>query len=440
MPINPRLRRDQSQRKGYRCLQLPRFLIAFVVLSSAWSAIGRSFDPYKTLGVSRTASPDELKKRYRKLCLKYHPDKNVSKSAKERELAEKRFKQVQAAYDMIENGSSPRYHPDADNSWSPPRHQQYADNNRSSGRSGSTPTADDIFRRRFGNFDNVNFFTFEPGKPGRNYFGPRGSRRFGTGSPFSAYYDTGTRFQSPFFASDSTLKPSDFKSLYVQSVKVPLEVLYKGDPSYRFKLRESIYTRYQASIRGKMIFFSLYQGIFAMLPILRMRNRLLAYVAAIFVIHSTTPKPTRTYYSKPLLKGAKGGETSVSFVDNQIEIEFQIEEGEHPVYRRRGNDLYTDLSITSAEAKNGCTKRLRALDTTEDDIEITIPRGKYRYEKQMKNRRHLETHSSHKTIKIRNRGWPIRVSNENNRNHSDEYRYGHLFVVITVQKPSSKQR
>lgn len=56
-------------------------------------------DPYQVLGVTRGASDEEIKKAYRTLSRKYHPDANVNNPNKEQ--AEERFKQVQQAYDQI---------------------------------------------------------------------------------------------------------------------------------------------------------------------------------------------------------------------------------------------------------------------------------------------------------------------------------------------------
>ena len=56
-------------------------------------------DPYQVLGVTPGASDDEIKKAYRTLSRKYHPDANVNNPNKE--AAEEKFKEVQQAYDRI---------------------------------------------------------------------------------------------------------------------------------------------------------------------------------------------------------------------------------------------------------------------------------------------------------------------------------------------------
>lgn len=56
-------------------------------------------DPYQVLGVSRDASEEEIKKAYRALSRKYHPDANVNNPNKD--AAEEKFKEIQQAYQRI---------------------------------------------------------------------------------------------------------------------------------------------------------------------------------------------------------------------------------------------------------------------------------------------------------------------------------------------------
>src|SRR5438552_9505951 len=53
-------------------------------------------DPYETLGISKSASAEEITKAYRKLARQFHPDRNPGDKE-----AEAKFKEVQNAYDIL---------------------------------------------------------------------------------------------------------------------------------------------------------------------------------------------------------------------------------------------------------------------------------------------------------------------------------------------------
>jgi molecular chaperone DnaJ len=83
---------------------------------------------YDALGVAKNASPDEIKKAYRKLARQYHPDKNAGDKE-----AEERFKEVQTAYDVLSDAE---------------KRKQYDRYGAQSGRAGAAGANVD-----FGNFD-----------------------------------------------------------------------------------------------------------------------------------------------------------------------------------------------------------------------------------------------------------------------------------------------
>ncbi len=59
---------------------------------------GEIDDPYRVLGLSRTATPDELKRAYRRLVKAWHPDRHASSPDTQRREADRRFKLINAAY------------------------------------------------------------------------------------------------------------------------------------------------------------------------------------------------------------------------------------------------------------------------------------------------------------------------------------------------------
>ncbi|HET6224990.1 MAG TPA: J domain-containing protein [Bacteroidia bacterium] len=114
-------------------------------------------DYYKILGVSKTATTDEIKKAYRKLAVKYHPDKNQGNKA-----AEEKFKEANEANDVLSDPEKRKKYDELGENWkyyqnggNPPPHngfntggrqQQYYSSDESDGESFS-----DFFESIFGN-------------------------------------------------------------------------------------------------------------------------------------------------------------------------------------------------------------------------------------------------------------------------------------------------
>src|SRR5213082_1295444 len=112
-------------------------------------------DYYKALGVDKKAGADEIKKAYRKLARRYHPDHNPDDKA-----AEARFKEVSQAYDVLGD---------------PEKRKQYD--------SGSGAFATGGPGGGFGGFGNFDFDASSMGDILSNLFGGAGGGRRARGRP-----------------------------------------------------------------------------------------------------------------------------------------------------------------------------------------------------------------------------------------------------------------
>ena len=84
-------------------------------------------DPYEILGVERTASPEDIKKAYRKLAVKHHPDKGGD---------QEKFKEISAAYEILSDAEKKN------------NYDQFGDAQGPQG--GGMPDMNDIFKNFFG--------------------------------------------------------------------------------------------------------------------------------------------------------------------------------------------------------------------------------------------------------------------------------------------------
>ena len=89
-------------------------------------------DLYSVLGVSKTATAEEIKKAYRNLAFKYHPDRNPGDKA-----AEEKFKQISAAYSVLGDETKRRQYDSYGNYAENSRSSTYGSQNSSSNQYGS---------------------------------------------------------------------------------------------------------------------------------------------------------------------------------------------------------------------------------------------------------------------------------------------------------------
>lgn len=134
-------------------------------------------DYYELLGVHQNASDSEIKKAFRKLAVKYHPDKN-----RDDKVAEEKFKEINEAYEVISD---------------PQKRATYDQFGHSMGGQGGAGFSDSGFSGGFGDVFEDMFGDFFGGGGGRRSSGQRGS---------DLRYNMNISFEEAAFGKETTIK------------------------------------------------------------------------------------------------------------------------------------------------------------------------------------------------------------------------------------------
>ncbi|XP_062230663.1 uncharacterized protein LOC133928373 isoform X1 [Phragmites australis] len=266
-------------------------------------------DYYKVLGVGRGATEDELKKAYRRLAMKYHPDKNPSPQA------DSLFKQVSEAYDVLSDPQKravyDQYGEDGLKAGAPP--PSASSHTAGAGAHGfrfNARSAEEIFAEIFGGAG--------PRSPGGGV--PYGFPVFGGGAGAGA--------------GEASSGVAQRKAPPIErQLACSLEDLYKG-ATKKMKISRDIF-----DAAGKP-----------------------TNVEEILTIDIKPGWKKGTKITFP----EKGNEMRNVIPSDLV---FIIEERAHPKFKRDGNDLIYTHKISLVEALTGCTVQL----TTLDGRNLTIP-------------------------------------------------------------------
>ncbi|CAH8359971.1 unnamed protein product [Eruca vesicaria subsp. sativa] len=271
-------------------------------------------DYYKLLQIDRSASDDDLKKAYRKLAMKWHPDKNPTNKKE----AEAKFKQISEAYDVL----------------SDPQKRAVYDQYGEEGLKGNVPPPNAASGASyFSTGDGPSSFGFNPRSADdifAEFFGfstPFGGGGGGGGAGGSMHHHHHHHNHHQHHAAPRKVAPIENK------LPCSLEDLYKGTTK-KMKISREI-----LDVSGK----------------------------------ATQTEEILTIGVKP---GWKKG-TKITFPEKGNEhpgvipadLVFIIDEKPHPVFTRDGNDLIVTQKISLADALTGYTVNL----TTLDGRTLTIP-------------------------------------------------------------------
>ena len=271
-------------------------------------------DYYKILGVSKTASADEIKKAYRKLAIKYHPDKNQNNKS-----AEEKFKEINEANEVLGDVEKRKKYDELGENW-----KYYQQSGQAQGNTHQYTSSEQ--------FNEGNFYDFF-----ENIFG-------------GGYTESRKGQQRKYKGED-----------YNAEMHISLEEAYLG-------------TARQLELENKKLQLKTKPGI-KDAQVLRLKGK--------------------------GAKGINGGQ------DGDLYITVHVEE--HPHYKRKGDDLYCDVTVDLYAAILGGQVLVRTL---RNPIKMTI--GK-------------ETDNG-KVLRLKGMGMP---------KYDKENEFGDLYAKVNIKLPKN---
>ncbi|CAH9123633.1 unnamed protein product [Cuscuta epithymum] len=286
-------------------------------------------DYYKILQVDKNAKDEELKRAYRKLAMKWHPDKNPSN----KKDAEAKFKQISEAYDVL----------------SDPQKRAVYDQYGEEGLKGQVPPPQEAGGRGgttfFHSGDGPNMFRFNPRNPNDIF-----AEFFGGGSPFGGMGGGGSGMRGGTSRFPTSLFGDDMFSSFGESRSVSSAGPRKALPIER-KLPCSLEELYKGTTKKMKI------------------SREIADASGsnmqVEEILTITIKPGWKKGTKITFPGKGNEEPNVIPAD----LVFIIDEKPHSRFTREGNDLVVVERVSLVEALTGYTVHL----TTLDGRNLTVP-------------------------------------------------------------------
>ena len=285
---------------------------------------------YDILGVDKNATADELRKAYKKMAVKYHPDKHASKSDDERKEAEEKFKKMAEAYDVL-NDEEKRKIYDA-----------YGEE----GLKGGGPPPSDEARQQEQHFQPGGGGPFGSGYPGGPSGRPTGAGYTYAGDPseFFAHFTRASNQRQRSFGETPFEGPGGFEEMFF------------GGGSGAKRTRPSHVPDRHCSVPCTLE--DMYRGRTRKMKITR---------------KSLTPgRPTEKVLELPIKPGMKAG-TKFTFSGEGDEIEpglaeniiFVLREVKHERFVREGDDLHYEVKVSLADALCGFTHDIVMLDEKE---------------------------------------------------------------------------